>query len=41
VYEVEDMDTVKYTLELEPQTKQTFEYVLRMYQGTRAEDWRK
>ena len=41
VYEVEDMDTVKYTLELEPQTKQTFEYVLRMYHGTRAEDWRK
>jgi hypothetical protein len=40
-YEVEDLDTVKYTLVLEPQSKRTFEYGLRLYQGTRQEDWRK
>jgi hypothetical protein len=40
-YEGEDLDTVKYTLVLEPQTRMTFEYVLRLYQGTRQEDWRK
>jgi hypothetical protein len=40
-YEPEDLDTVKYTLVLEPQTKKTFEYELRLYQGTRQEDWRK
>jgi hypothetical protein len=40
-YEGEDLDTVKYTLVLEPQSKKTFEYVLRLYHGTRQEDWRK
>jgi len=40
-YEVEDLDTVKYTLLLEPQSKKSFEYSLRLYQGTRQEDWRK
>jgi len=40
-YEAEDLDTAKYTLILEPQTRRTFEYVVRLYQGTRQEDWRK
>ena len=39
-YEVEDLDTVKYTLVLEGQSKQAFEYTVRMYQGSRQEDWR-
>ncbi|MBN1816417.1 MAG: DUF4139 domain-containing protein [Sedimentisphaerales bacterium] len=40
VFEKEDLDTIKYTLTLEPQAKQTFQYVLRMHQGTRQEDWK-
>ncbi len=36
-YEKVDLDTVKYTLTMPPQTKQTFEYVLTTYQGTRAD----
>ncbi|MBE0534838.1 MAG: DUF4139 domain-containing protein [Phycisphaerae bacterium] len=39
-YEVEDLDTVKYTLALGAQSKQAFEYTVRMYQGSRQEDWR-
>ena len=37
VYEKEDMDTVKYTLDLQPETKREFEYVVITYHGTRAE----
>ena len=36
-YEKVDMDTVKFTLELEPRSTQKFEYVLRTYQGTRRD----
>ena len=38
-YEKIDMNSVKYTLTLEPQSKQTLEYELTIYQGTRTEDW--
>jgi hypothetical protein len=34
-----DMDTVKYTLTLEPASKAVFQYVLTLYQGVRSEDW--
>ncbi|MCD6392064.1 MAG: DUF4139 domain-containing protein [Planctomycetes bacterium] len=40
-YEKDDLDTVKYTLGLDPHTKKEFQYVLRTYHGTREEDWRK
>ena len=40
-YEKIDMNTVKYTLTLEPQSKQTLEYELTTYRGTRTEDWTK
>jgi hypothetical protein len=33
------MNSVKYTLTLEPQSEQTIEYELTTYQGTRTEDW--
>ncbi len=36
-YEKVDMDTVKFTLELEPRSTQKFEYVLRTYKGTRRD----
>jgi hypothetical protein len=39
-FEKVDMDTVKYTLSLEPKSAKSFEYVLRTYHGTREEDWR-
>jgi len=38
-YEKVDLDTVKYTLTLEPESEQTLEYELTTHQGTRAEDW--
>ncbi|MHC4989263.1 MAG: hypothetical protein ACYTFX_12345, partial [Planctomycetota bacterium] len=38
-YEKVDLDTVKYTLTLEPQSEQTLEYILTTYHGVRAEDW--
>ena len=38
-YEKYDKDTVKYTLLLEPQTKQEFSYTLRTYHGTREQAW--
>ena len=38
-YEKEDLDTAKYTITLQPYTKQQFQYVLRTYHGTRREDW--
>ncbi len=37
-FEKVDLDTVKFTLELPPQLKKTFEYTLTTYQGVRAED---
>ncbi len=37
-YEKEDMDTAKYTLTLEPESKKEFQYVLTMYQGTRQQN---
>ena len=40
-YEKVDMNTVKYTLTLEPQSETTLEYELTTYQGTRTEDWSK
>jgi len=38
-YEKVDLDTVKFTVEMPPQSKKTFEYTLTTYQGARAEDW--
>jgi hypothetical protein len=38
-FERVDLDTVKFTLVLEPRTAKTFEYVLRTYHGVRQEDW--
>jgi hypothetical protein len=40
-FEKVDMDTVKFTLELKPRSVKKFEYVLRTYQGTRTDDWRR
>ena len=40
-YEKIDMNSVKYTLTLEPQSEKTLEYVLTTYQGVRTEDWTK
>jgi len=37
VYEKEDMDTVKYTLDLRPESKREFEYTVTTFIGTRAE----
>ncbi|MHC4742717.1 MAG: DUF4139 domain-containing protein [Planctomycetota bacterium] len=40
LYEKEDFDTIKFTLELEPRSKKTFGYVLTTLHGVRTEDWR-
>ena len=37
-FEKEDLDTVKFTLQLEPRAKKAFEYVLTTYHGVRTED---
>jgi len=37
-YEKVDLDTVKFSVEMAPQSKKTFEYTLTTYQGVRAED---
>ena len=37
-YAKEDLDTVKFTLQLEPRSKKQFEYVLTTYHGVRAEE---
>jgi hypothetical protein len=37
-YEKVDLDTVKFTLEVEPRAAKKFEYVLRTYQGTREDE---
>jgi len=34
-----DLDTVKFTVELQPRSAKKFEYVLRTYHGVRQEDW--
>ena len=39
-YEKVNLNTVKFTLDLEPRSVKKFEYVLRTYHGTREEDWR-
>ena len=38
--EMVDLDTVKFTLMLDPGAIRKFEYTLRTYQGVRQEDWR-
>jgi hypothetical protein len=38
-FEKVDLDTVKFTLLLEPRSKKEFEYVLTTYHGVRQEDW--
>jgi hypothetical protein len=38
-YEKIDMNTVKYTLTLEPKSEKRVEYKLTTYQGVRTEDW--
>jgi hypothetical protein len=40
-FEKVDLNTVKFTLILEPRSKQDFEYVLTTYHGVRQEDWAK
>jgi len=35
-----DMDTVKFTLNLQPRSAKTFQYTIRAYRGTRQENWR-
>jgi len=40
-FEKEDLDTVKFTLKLEPRSKKEFEYILTTYHGVRTEDWTK
>jgi len=37
VYEKEDLDTVKYTLDMAPETKREFKYIVTTYHGTRDE----
>jgi len=37
-FEKEDMDTVKFTLQLEPGTKKEFQYILTTYQGSRQNE---
>jgi len=38
-YKKVDLDTVKFTLVLEPRSKKEFEYILTTYHGVRQEDW--
>jgi len=37
-FEKEDLDTVKFTVELKPETKKEFEYTVRTYHGIRQEE---
>ncbi|MEN6308559.1 MAG: DUF4139 domain-containing protein [Anaerohalosphaeraceae bacterium] len=39
-FEKVDLDTVKYTLTLEPQSEKTMDYAVTTYQGTRTDQWR-
>jgi hypothetical protein len=38
-FENVDLDTIKFTLNLKPRSKQVFEYTLTTYHGVRQEDW--
>jgi hypothetical protein len=38
-YEREDLDTVKFTATLDPRSESKFEYTVRLFKGTRQEDW--
>jgi hypothetical protein len=38
-FENVDLDTIKFTLNLKPRSKQVFEYILTTYHGVRQEDW--
>ncbi len=38
-YEKVDLDTVKFTLQLEPRSKKTFEYTLTLHRGTRGQEF--
>jgi hypothetical protein len=40
-FEKVDLDTVKFTIELPPHSRKTFDYTLTTYNGVRAEDWSK
>jgi len=39
-FEKVNLNTVKFTLDLQPRSAKKFEYVLRTYHGVREEDWR-
>ena len=39
-FEKVDMDTVKFTLNLQPRSTKKFQYIVTAYRGTRQEDWR-
>jgi hypothetical protein len=39
-FEKVNLNTVKFTLDLQPRSGKQFQYVLRTYHGTREEDWR-
>ena len=39
-FDKEDLDTVKFTLVLEPRSARQFQYVVRTYQGQRQENWK-
>ncbi|KPK38270.1 MAG: hypothetical protein AMJ65_13155 [Phycisphaerae bacterium SG8_4] len=39
-FEKEDLDTIKFTLVLEPRSAKQFQYVVRTYHGERQQDWR-
>ncbi len=38
-YAREDLDTVKFTATLDPRSESKFEYTVRLFKGTRREDW--
>ncbi len=38
-FEKVDLDTISFTLNLKPRSKQVFEYILTTYHGVRQEDW--
>jgi len=39
-YEREDLDTVKFTITLDPRSEAKFDYTVRLYRGTREQDWK-
>jgi len=39
-FEKIDLDTVKFTLDLQPRSSRQFQYILRTYNGARRENWR-